>query len=416
MTLRRRPGALEERQVLPVLGVMSRQAKIYVGTEALYGVAMGMYGFVLNFFLLSLGLQTSQIGLITSAGIVVMGACALPLGFLAGRTGRKNMYAGGVLMIGANIVLYVLCPQALLFVPVVCLAAGMTMVEVSEVQVMYQSCGSDRERVTVFSVSFATFSLCSAVGTFLAGQLPLLLGYRGTMLAAGCITLAVGALRWRMLANDKAHNKISPQREKLRAPLRTVLDGRFFSFLAVIAFHGALTNTVGPFANLILKYRCGWQDGGISAVLTLASVCSFLFALYTPRLQRRRLYHTGMYVAAYVALIAVYVIMAMCGSTVVFVALFLVRSGLEILLKNMIDSVTYLTLEERQKDIYAGARSLTKGVVGAITAFLVGVLLERGQTGLVFWTAAALMVCAAVLFILFIAPIFGNKTNKEQTL
>lgn len=399
-----------------MLSFMSRQAKIYVGTEAVYGVAMGMYGFVLNFFFLSLGLEAAQIGLITSTGIVVMGACALPLGFLARRTGRKNMYAGGVLMIGANIVLYVLCPQALLFVPVVCLAIGMTMVEVSEVQVMYQSCESDRERVTVFSVSFATFSLCSAVGTFLAGRLPRLLGYRGTMLAAGCITLAVGLVRWRMLANDRACEGEGAPRKKARPPLRTVLDRRFFSFLAVIAFHGALTNTISPFANLILKYRCGWQDSGVSTVLTLASVCSFLFALYTPRLQRRRLYHTGMYVAAYVALIAVYGVMALCGSAVVFVMLFLVRSGLEVMLKNMIDSVTYLTLGEQQKDIYAGSRSLTKGAVGALTAFLVGNLLERRAIGLVFLTAAGLMVCAAVLFIIFITPLFGNKKNREKIL
>lgn len=200
----------------------------------------------------------------------------------------KKIYTGGMLMTGTKIVLYVLCPMALLFVPVVCLAVGMTMVKISEVQVMYQSCESDRERVTVFSASVATFSLCSAVGTFLAGRLPRLLGYRGTMLAAGCITLAVGFLRWRMLANDRIPAEEGPPRKKGLVPLRAVLNRRFFSFLAVIAFHGALTNTTGPFANLLLKYRCGWQDGVVSTVLTLASVCGFLFALYTPRLQRRR--------------------------------------------------------------------------------------------------------------------------------
>lgn len=123
-----------------------------------------------------------------------------------------------------------------------------------------------------------------------------------------------------------------------------------------------------------------------------------------------------MYVAAYAALIAVYAVMAVCGSIAVFIVLFLVRSGLEIMLKNMIDSVTYLTLEEQQKDIYAGARSLTKGAVGALTALLVGILLARRKIGLIFLTAAGLMACAAVLFISFIAPLFGNKKNREQTL
>ena len=398
-----------------MLQFISRQAKIYVGTEAVYGTAMGMYGFVLNLFFLSLGIDAAQIGAITSAGIVIMGACALPLGFLARRTGRKNMYAGGVLMIGANLVLYVFCPLRLLLVPVVLVAVGMTMVEVSEVQVMYQSCESDRERVTVFSISFATFSLCSALGTLIAGRLPQIMGYRGTLLAAGVITLIVGLLRWNMLNNDRAAEPGLQQKQRERIPLKRVLDRRFFSFLAVIAFHGALTNTIGPFSTLILKYRCSWPDSSISTVLTLASVCSFLFALYTPRLQRR-LYHAGIYVGAYAALIAVLAALALIGNVFVFAVLFVVRSGLEVMLKNMIDSVTYLTLEESQKDIYAGARSLTKGSVGALTALVVGILLGRGDVSLVFWMTAGLMVCAAALFIFFIAPLFQDKKNGERTL
>lgn len=56
-----------------MISFMSCQEKIYVGTEAMYGVAMGIYDFVLNFFLVSLGLEAAQIGLTTSASIVVMG-------------------------------------------------------------------------------------------------------------------------------------------------------------------------------------------------------------------------------------------------------------------------------------------------------------------------------------------------------
>lgn len=397
-----------------MLPFISKQAKVYVGTEAVYGAAMGIYGFVLNLYFLSLGLSAVQIGAITSTGIVIMGACALPLGFLARRTGRKDMYAGGVLLIGANLVLYAICSLDWLLIPVVFVAVGMTMVEVSEVQVMYQSCEDDRERVTVFSISFATFSLCSALGTFLAGRLPQFIGYRGTLLAAGIITMAVGVLRWSMLADDRVPGARG-KRRRGRMPLRQVLDRRFFSFLAVIAFHGALTNTIGPFSTLILKYRCGWPDSRISTALTLTSVCGFLFALYTPRLQRR-LYHAAVYVGTYAVLIAVLAAMAIIGSIYVFAVLFVLRSGLEIMLKNMIDSVTYLTLEDPQKDIYAGARSLTKGSVGALTALVVGLLLDHGEVSLVFWLAVGLMTCAAALFIFFIAPLFQDKKNGERTL
>ena len=397
-------------------GIVSRQARIYIGTEAVYGVSMGIYGFVLNLFFLSLGMDTVSIGSLTSASIIIMGACALPLGFLARKTGRRNMYAGGVLMIGTGEVLYVLSPSDALFIPMIFVAVGMTMVEVSEVQVMYQSCSSDAERVTAYSVSFAVFALCAATGTFLAGHLPQYIGYRGTLLLSGGITLAVGTLRMTLLKDDRKIRKTEQGKAAVKAPLREVIDRRFLSFLAVIALHGALGNMIGPFANLILKYRLGWQDGRISALMSCSSVCIFIFALYTPKIQRRRMYRPGMYLTGYAVLIAISMGLAFCKSMAVFVLLFLLRAGAETVLKNMIDSATYLMLEDKQKDIYAGARSLTKGAVGALTALLTGFLLNRMQMGLVFTAAAGLMLCAGALFIFFIAPILGKEKEKEQTL
>ncbi len=397
-------------------GIVSRQARIYIGTEAVYGVSMGIYGFILNLFFLSLGMDAASIGGLTSAGIVIMGACALPLGFLAQKTGRRNLYAAGVLTIGAGEVLYAVSTTGTIAVPMILVAIGMTMVEVSEVQVMYQSCERDAERVTAYSVSFAVFALCAAAGTFLAGRLPQYIGYRGTLALSGGITLAVGTMRMTLLENDRRKQQETGEKQAAKIPLRKVADRRFFSFLAVIALHGALGNLIGPFANLILKYRLDWQDGRISTLMTCSSVCIFLFALYTPKIQRRRMYRPGVYLAGYAVLICISLGMTFCTGTAVFVLLFLLRAGAETMLKNMIDSVTYLMLDDRQKDIYAGARSLTKGAVGALAALLSGFLLGRGKIGLVFAAAAGLMLCAAVLFMIFIAPILGRQKEKEQTL
>lgn len=189
-----------------------------------------------------------------------------------------------------------------------------------------------------------------------------------------------------------------------------VLDRKFFAFLAVIALHGALSNTIGPFSNLIVKYRSGWPDKNVSTVLTAALLINFVFAICTPSLQRK-LYHRRIYLGVYTALITVLLLLATDIGTMPFVLLFLSRGGMETMLKNMLDSVTYLTLDEEQKDIYSGARSLVKGAVGALTAILVGLLLDGMKIYAVFLMAAGLMITAVILFLCLIAPMFKNKSE-----
>lgn len=388
---------------------ISGQARVYVITEIVYGLSMGMYGFALNFFFLAQGLDTAWIGAITGTGIVAMGVCALPLGVLVGCWGRrKNIYAGGVLLVGLNTIAYTFFPGELYLLPALMIAVGLTMVEVSEIQVMYQSCTGSREKILVYSVSFAAFSLSSAVGTSLAGWLPRRIGYDGTLVLVGIITVAVGIARWRMLAAD------IPERETIvrlsLAGLWQIMDQRFLAFLGVTAMHGALTNMIGPFANLILKYRCGWSDSKVSAAITASLVVEFAFALYTPRLQRK-VYQVKNYLVVYLLFFLCSLGLAFPSSALFFVLLYLLRCGLEVMLKNMIDSVTYLTLENNQKDIYAGARLLTKGLVGAGSAFAVGILLDCGRMQLVFLLAAALTLCAVGLFVLGVVPILKNQTK-----
>lgn len=387
---------------------ISGQARVYVITETVYGLSMGMYGFALNFFFLGQGIDTARIGVITGTGIVAMGVCALPLGILAGRWGRKNVYAGGVLLVGVNTIAYTFCPEKLYLLPALMIAIGLTMVEVSEIQVMYQSCTSSREKILVYSMSFAAFSLSSAVGTSLAGWLPSQIGYGGTLGMAGTITVVVGIARWKMLEADipaletRGHLSVEV--------LWQIMDQRFLAFLGVTAMHGALTNMIGPFANLILKYRCGWSDGKVSVAVTASLVVGFVFALYTPRLQRK-VYEVKNYLVVYLLFFLCSIGLALPSSAWFFVILYLLRCGVEIMLKNMVDSVTYLTLENKQKDIYSGTRSLTKGLMGAGSAFAVGVLLDRGRMDLVFILAAALTLCAAGLFVVGVAPILKNQTK-----
>lgn len=62
-------------------------------------------------------------------------------------------------------------------------------------------------------------------------------------------------------------------------------------------------------------------------------------------------------------------------------AIFALRNGLKIMLKNMLDSVTHLMYEETQKYIYDRARSLSNGLIGAVTALWLELCSNKMKSG-----------------------------------
>lgn len=61
--------------------------RIFVLSEALFGIAVGIFSLVLNLHLLAAGVSETQIGRMNSVSTLLAGAVAVPGGWLAGKMG-----------------------------------------------------------------------------------------------------------------------------------------------------------------------------------------------------------------------------------------------------------------------------------------------------------------------------------------
>lgn len=71
---------------------MSIDARLFIVSEVLFGIGVGLFSFVLNLHLLSKGISEEQIGRITMVSMLVAGIIAILGGLLASKfDGRKYL-------------------------------------------------------------------------------------------------------------------------------------------------------------------------------------------------------------------------------------------------------------------------------------------------------------------------------------
>ena len=71
----------------------SHNARLYLLSEAVYGVSTGIFQLLFNFYVLSLGYNEAVLGNMVAARSTTSLILALPMGFMINRIGRRNAIA-----------------------------------------------------------------------------------------------------------------------------------------------------------------------------------------------------------------------------------------------------------------------------------------------------------------------------------
>jgi predicted MFS family arabinose efflux permease len=268
---------------------------------------------------------------------------------------------------------------------------------------MYQSCRSVDEQVTVFNIVFAVYTGMFGVGIITAGFTADFfrggwLRYRLVLAISAAILLVEALLRGLMLSCD------IPKQSKAKRKRTSVLkDSRLFIFLVLPLIQGVAMNFSPPYNNLIVKYRCNWEDSTISILLAATSFSLLLFSLITPEVMKRLKMRTG-FAMAYMSNVVVTFILGFPLPNWIFIILFVLRGGCSIMVNNMLDSRIFATLHDGQRDFFAGARSLLRSVGGAVAAYLTGVLLQKGNSFSPFLLTSIAFIASAVWFFVIAEP------------
>jgi MFS family permease len=302
-----------------------RDARIFLLTTLVYGVALSLWWVDFNLYLVALGLDPAFIGVAATVGAAAGVVFAFPASILSDRIGRRLVLALGTggSTLGILGLLLTTEPPAILLCAAVVGAANQAFFVVQSPLLMERS--RPEHRNELFSLQFAISNVTNVGAALLGGAIAAALGgaaesgagdpsvFRALLVvmaaAAALATLTVLALRadrprrrrdWRTLeqrpVDGWAGEPIATRpdappaaaRRSARLGIPRPSDPRTFWRLLIPGFLIALgAGQVIPFLNVFIEGRFGLDLAALNVVFAVTSLGTAIAILLQPALARR---------------------------------------------------------------------------------------------------------------------------------
>ncbi|MFC5407457.1 MFS transporter [Cohnella soli] len=388
----------------------------FLMTEALYGIGIGMYTLVLNLHLLASGLREDEIGTLASVGILVMGASAIPIAMSARRFGRKRLLTAGIGMIATGCALYAFGGSlASFYLAQAFVSIGLTLVETTEVQLLFHYCASRKEETRAYSLMFAVFTAFAGAGTLAAGRMSGIGGGEGAnyriplLIAAGLlIVLCIARGTW-LPAERRSPASSDAGRTWQGVPRwKDMKPGRSAWVLSLfVALLGGAFALSGSLLNVLVKFRMDWTDDRVSLLLAANGFVLFVSSLLTPYIVERFGSHAAI-MSVFGVNVILFSILYCQVPAWLFIPLFLMRGGGSTMLSNMVDSRLMSAFSDRERDLFAGMRSILRSIGSSGATFAAGWILAGRDYRLPFLLTAVALLLAWGYYVRWVRPIVNG--------
>jgi len=154
------------------LAAFQSNARLYLLSVVLTGVASGIYRLLFNFYVLSLGYDRTLLGNLVTASNLTALIMAVPMGYCADLLGRKRSLIIGAGLVAAAIFGMVAWPNVAMFIVMnVLIGLGQALSTVTMGPFLMEN-SADMERTYLFSFSSGLMMASGFVGNWLGGLLP----------------------------------------------------------------------------------------------------------------------------------------------------------------------------------------------------------------------------------------------------
>ncbi len=281
----------------------SRSIKLFLTIPVLFGMYFAIKGLFFNFYILSLGFDKGYLGLangMTPAATLIL---AFPVGILTDRIGRKRTVLIGMIILAVSYLAFLLATdQTLMLVLLFISGVGETMYFIAATPLLTRLT-DQRNRVAVFSLRAALFSVAGVVGSYIGGQMPLwfesLLGiepetyasYQGILLTAFFLLLLTiipvsmipkgdGEIRRVALADRQKGQTWKDIQNILR---KKVVWHLFLPNLAI----GLGAALMVPYLNLFMRETFNTSDQSLGILFSTSALITGAGTLFSPWMARR---------------------------------------------------------------------------------------------------------------------------------
>lgn len=266
-------------------------ARRYLVYMIFFGVGMGVFQLLYNFYVLSLGYDESLLGNLITVNNSTALLAAIPMGYLADRLGRKRAIMSSTVAYAVGVVSMVLFPGMIVFFAMnVVLGLAQSLSTVVQSPFLMENSGEE-ERTYLFSLSFGLRMTAMFVGNWIGGYLPSWLGLwrhvpstssaaYGLALGAIVMIILLGLLPLSRLQGDRS----GPDEERALFMPLSYFRVHFATFsklvlpILVTSFGAGLFM---PFMNVFFRQVHGQSDQAIGTLFawgSLAMAIGFLFA------------------------------------------------------------------------------------------------------------------------------------------
>ncbi|QHT60837.1 MFS transporter [Paenibacillus lycopersici] len=188
---------------------------------------------------------------------------------------------------------------------------------------------------------------------------------------------------------------------------------RFLLLLAMLIFTSGFTfGLLNPFLNVILKFRFGMEDGLISGLLALSGFFFFIGSLAMPycveRFGSRRTF-VGLFL--FNAIIAA--AMAASMPAALFAGLLLARGAGFTMLNNLMDSECMSAVDEDERNLFAGMRTVSRSVGNTIASYWAGYILAGDHYAWPFLLTAAAVLAGYAIYARFVQGRLDRRLSGQ---
>lgn len=377
----------------------------FIAAAAIFNFALFIFVLLYNLFLLDLGFREDFIGTISSATRLGSLAGALPAALMAHKMGLKRTLVFTIAGTAAAEFFRAVVGASLPLVALAFLSGAMFSGWAVVLAPAIAGAVGEERRSTAFSIFAAAMIALGIAGNGIGGHLPLLLGgNRAVLLCAAALSALaiIPALRlkpWRM---PESGVRVWPR-------------SRFLAlFLVPFALWHLATGAFNPFNNVYFA-RLGFSAARIGGVFSASQLAQVGALLAAPLLMRR----LGLLPAIALMMAATGCALATLSaqpSPPAAVLCYIAYMSFQWMSEPGLNTLLMNRVEERER---SGASALTFVVAfgaQALAAFCGGLALTRFGYGWMLAGAAALAMCAALLFrgILYRPQRLAPETSEPE--
>ncbi len=150
----------------------SHNARLYLVSEAVYGIATGIFQLLFNFYVLSLGYNEAVLGNMVTARSMTSLILALPMGFMINRIGRRNAIVLSYAGFAVSVAFMLLFPGNIMFLAMNILQGIAQSLGGVAMGPFLMDNSHEEERTYLFSLSSGMRMTAVSIGQWIGGYLP----------------------------------------------------------------------------------------------------------------------------------------------------------------------------------------------------------------------------------------------------